>query len=86
MSTLNISLPEKLRGFVEEKIERDGYGTISEYIRELIRTDERSDRAQFESFIAQAYASGDPVLHSKADIAKARAETHRRLASKTKTK
>lgn len=86
MSTLNISLPEKLRGFVEEKIARGGYGTISEYVRELIRNDGRSERARFEAFIAEGFASGDPEPYTKADITKARAETHRRIAARKKSK
>jgi antitoxin ParD1/3/4 len=86
MTTLNISLPEKLRGFVEEKIARGGYGTISEYVRELIRNDEKSEQARFEAFIAEGFASGDPVPHTKADIEKARAETHRLIAARNKAK
>ena len=42
-STLNISLPESQRLFVEEKIKREGYGTISEYVRELIRQEQRKE-------------------------------------------
>lgn len=42
-STLNISLPEAQRLFVEEKIKKEGYGTISEYVRELIREEQRKD-------------------------------------------
>ena len=43
-STLNISLPETQRNFVEQKIKNEGYGTISEYVRELIREDQRKDQ------------------------------------------
>ena len=42
-STLNISLPEAQRLFVEEKIKKEGYGTISEYVRELIRAEQRKE-------------------------------------------
>lgn len=42
-STLNISLPETQRTFVEEKIKKEGYGTISEYVRQLIREEQRKD-------------------------------------------
>lgn len=37
---MNISLPETLRSFVEEKVAQGGYGTSSEYVRELIRKDQ----------------------------------------------
>lgn len=86
MTNLNISLPEKMRTFVEEKIEREGYGTISEYVRDLIRTDERLDRDRFDAFIGEAFVSGEPAPHTKADIAKARAETHRRIAARNASK
>jgi antitoxin ParD1/3/4 len=36
---MNISLPEALKSFVDEQVEGRGYGTISEYVRELIRRD-----------------------------------------------
>ena len=39
MSTMNISLPEELKDFVDEQVRR-GYGTSSEYVRELIRKDQ----------------------------------------------
>ena len=39
MSTMNISLPDSLRAFVEEQVSARGYGTSSEYVRELIRKD-----------------------------------------------
>ena len=45
-STLNISLPESQRLFVEEKIKKGGYGTISEYVRELIRAEQRKEEAK----------------------------------------
>jgi putative addiction module CopG family antidote len=42
-ATLNISLPETQRLFIEEKIKKEGYGTISEYVRELIREEQRKE-------------------------------------------
>jgi len=39
VSTMNVSLPEELKDFVDEQVKR-GYGTSSEYVRELIRKDQ----------------------------------------------
>lgn len=39
MSTINISLPDSLKAFVDEQVEGRGFGTSSEYVRELIRKD-----------------------------------------------
>lgn len=40
MSTMNISLPDTLKTFVDEQVNQGGYGTSSEYVRELIRKDQ----------------------------------------------
>ncbi len=37
MSTMNISLPEGLKAFVDEQVAERGFATSSEYIRDLIR-------------------------------------------------
>lgn len=44
MSTMNISLPETMKAFVDEQVERRGYGTSSEYVRELIRKDQDTEQ------------------------------------------
>jgi antitoxin ParD1/3/4 len=36
-TTMNISLPEALRDFVEEAVRAGGYSSVSEYMRELVR-------------------------------------------------
>jgi len=44
MSTMNISLPETMKAFVDEQVSQRGYGTSSEYVRELIRKDQDRQR------------------------------------------
>jgi antitoxin ParD1/3/4 len=44
MTTMNISLPEALKAFVDEQVSGRGYGTSSEYVRELIRHDQDRQR------------------------------------------
>lgn len=85
-STLNISLPETMRQFVENKIETEGYGTISEYIRELIRSDQRAENSRFETLIAGAYASGEPSPLTKDDINEARRIVKDRIAARNSGK
>jgi hypothetical protein len=41
MTTLNISLPDSMRNFIEEKVAEGGYSTASEYIRQLVREDQK---------------------------------------------
>ena len=40
MTTMNISLPDALKAFVDEQVSQRGYGTSSEYVRELIRKEQ----------------------------------------------
>ena len=40
-TTMNISLPDSMRAFVDERLDGDGYGSASEYVRELIRSDQK---------------------------------------------
>jgi antitoxin ParD1/3/4 len=55
MGTMNISLPDSLKSFVDEQVAERGYGTSSEYVRELIRKDQ--DRAHLRSLLLQGAAS-----------------------------
>ncbi|MFN5447247.1 MAG: type II toxin-antitoxin system ParD family antitoxin [bacterium] len=40
MITMNICLPDTLKSFVDEQVSHRGYGTSSEYVRDLIRKDQ----------------------------------------------
>ena len=40
MSTMNISLPQPLKSFVDDQVSTRGYSTSSEYVRALIRKDQ----------------------------------------------
>lgn len=53
-STMNISLPESLRDFVQARVAQR-YSSVSEYIRELVRADERRARQEKAE---EALASG----------------------------
>ena len=55
MSTMNISLPEMLKSFVDEQVSERGFGTSSEYVRELIRKDH--DRLQLRKLLLEGAAS-----------------------------
>lgn len=44
MATMNISLPDPLKAFVDRQVDERGYSTSSEYLRELIRKDQDVQR------------------------------------------
>lgn len=53
-TTMNVSLPETMKSFVEERLGEDGYGTASEYIRDLIRADQKCRaEAQLETLLLE---------------------------------
>ena len=63
-TTMNISLPDMMKAFVEEQVQSVGYGTVSEYVRDLVRRDQK-ERAQnrLEALLLERLQSGpgEPV-------------------------
>ena len=44
MATMNISLPDELKEFVDAQVAEHAYGSTSEYLRELIRKQRDIDK------------------------------------------
>jgi antitoxin ParD1/3/4 len=55
MGTMNISLPDELKDFVDEQVGSRGYASSSEYVRELIRRDR--DREKLRGLLLEGMAS-----------------------------
>ena len=55
MTTMNISLPDALKSFVDGQVSARGYSTSSEYLRELIRKDQ--DRQRLRGLLLEGAAS-----------------------------
>ena len=56
MATMNISLPDPLRDWVQEQIQDGNYASSSDYLRELIRRD-KEDREQ-KTVLQEAITAG----------------------------
>ena len=56
MTTMNISLPEPLKRFVDAQVEGGSYGTSSEYVRTLIRKEQ--DREALRRLLLDGLRSG----------------------------
>ena len=56
---MNISLPDSLKFFIDEQVAQRGYGTSSEYVRELIRKDQ--DRQHVRGLLLAGAASAPAV-------------------------
>jgi antitoxin ParD1/3/4 len=73
-ATMNISLPEALRDFVEEAVNAGGYASVSEYMRELVR--QAKSEKDLEDRLLAALGSADlgPVGPEFLEGLKARAK------------
>ena len=61
-TTMNISLPDVMKAFVEEQVDSGGYGSASEYVRELVRRDQKERaEAKLETLLLQGLESGEPM-------------------------
>lgn len=73
---MNISLPKSMKTFVDERLSNDEYGTASEYLRELIRADQklREEQKLEKLLMEQLRSNGDAEF----DIEDVKAELRRR--------
>jgi antitoxin ParD1/3/4 len=65
MSTMNISLPEELRSFVDSQVSDGDYTSSSEYVRELLRKEK--DRVRLRELLLEGLAS--PLIDEPMDAA-----------------
>jgi antitoxin ParD1/3/4 len=57
MATMNISLPDEMKAWVERQVATGRYGNASDYMRDLVRRDQAMV-AQLQGMVDQAIASG----------------------------
>ncbi len=55
MTTMNVSLPDDLKRFVDSRVDHGNYGSTSEYVRDLIRRDH--DRRQLRTALLEGARS-----------------------------
>ena len=46
MAQMNISIPDKLKTWVENRVSDGSYASSSDYVRDLVRRDQRSEEAR----------------------------------------
>ena len=62
MNNINISLPESMKAFVEEQVAQGGYGSVSEYLQELITQDQkRKMQEHIEELLIAGLESGETI-------------------------
>ena len=63
MASLNISLPQGMKDFVEQQVHKDDdYSSVSDYVRALIREDQkRLAEDKLEALLLEGLDSGEPI-------------------------
>ena len=67
MQTVNISLPDELKEFVDEQVSSGCHASASEYIRVLILEDEKKAQDQLEAFLVEGIESGEATEMTRQD-------------------
>lgn len=85
MSTLNISLPHAMRAYIEERTKSEGYSTASEYVRALIREDQkRKAQERLEALLLEGLQSGKAEAMRPEDWGNVRRQVRKRLGNRQK--
>lgn len=82
MTTLNISLPDNLKVFIESRLAEGGYSTVSDYFHELVRQDQaRKEQKRLEAVLLERLQGDDWEELSSADWTTLQQELKERLAN-----
>lgn len=62
MTTLNISLPEEMQAFIDQKVAQGGFGDAGEYVRQLVREDQkRAAQERLEELLMEGIESDERI-------------------------
>lgn len=85
--TMNISVPPAVRDWIADRVSEGGYGSASEYVRELVREDkERHAMEHLERKLLEGIESGPAAPLTKDDWKDLRDELSRRIARRRKSR
>jgi antitoxin ParD1/3/4 len=72
MATMNISLPDAMKAWVEEQAKTGRYSNASDYVRDLIRQDLEDQRALdwLNAEIEKGFAGPEPRVLGRAEFMK----------------
>src|SRR5438552_2958817 len=82
MATMNISLPDSMKEFIEEQAAKKGFDTVSEYMWALIREDQerQAERERIDARLIEGLESGPATPMTHADWDGIRNEVSKRHA------
>jgi antitoxin ParD1/3/4 len=80
MATMNISLPDELKQFIDAQVSEHGYGSTSEYLRDLVR--KQRDVEKLRSVLLGGVKSGPATPMEPDFFDKMRERAHARATGK----
>lgn len=86
-TSLHISLPLQLRAYIEARVAEDGYTNPSDYLRELVRSDQRRRaREKLDALLLEGLESGPAEEVTPAYLAEMNAEMEAIIESKDRSR
>jgi antitoxin ParD1/3/4 len=86
-TTMNVSLPKELKKWVDEQVKAGGYGTASEYMRDVLRrARERQARRDIDAKLIESLESGPAVEMDEKDWASIRRAAKASVAPRSKAR
>ena len=81
MASMNVSVPDPMRDWVQQKIEQGQYASVSDYVRDLIRRDQVA--AEERETLISALIAGEQSGRSERRVTEIFKAVRQELASKT---
>ena len=87
LTTINVSLPVQMRAYLETRVKVDGFATISDLVRALVRDDQkRQAQEELERRLLAAIDSGDSTPMTSKDWDEIKTAVKTKIASRAKKK
>ncbi len=84
MQTMNISLPDAMKEFLDTQVAEGGYSSVSEYVLALVRdAQQQQAKARLEAVLLESLDSGDATVMTPDDRDAIRREGLARLRAHT---
>lgn len=84
LTTMNVSLPRAQKEFVDEQVQRGSFSTVSDYIRDLIRREQRAvAREELEQKLLEGLNSGPATAMTQEDWQELRDGLRNRLTGRS---
>ena len=85
MAVVNISLPDQMKTYIDERLNEGRFSSTSEYFRDLIREDQkRHAQERLERLLLEGLESGEPIEVTKEYLQQKRADLMQKIKGATK--